>query len=293
MLTAAQYTIKRRRRVESQLEARAKGHMRRRIMADCRSTRRNPRLRSRRTDRRALRRARQPEPAADRGPRAGRPAHHHHRGRELSRLRARHPGPRDDGGVPAPGRALRHALHERRGDRGRLRQAAVRAGRRRQGDQGRGADHRDRRVGEVARNRVRKAPDGLRRERVRDLRRRLLQGQGCDRGRRRRHRDGRGDVPDPLLQQGDRRASARHAARLEDHAGSRAQESEDRVHLEFRDRGNPRRAERRRQRRAGCKNLKTGAVTDHQAPTASSSRSAISRTPRSSRASSRWTSSAT
>ena len=47
----------------------------------------------------------------------------------------------------------------------------------------------------------------------------------------------------------DRRASPRHAARVEDHAGSRAQESEDRFHLGFGDRGNHRRAERWRQRR--------------------------------------------
>ena len=55
---------------------------------------------------------------------------------------------------------------------------------------------------------------GLRRLGVRHLRRLLLQGQGDRRGRRRRHGDGGGDVPDALRTQGDGRAPARRAARL-------------------------------------------------------------------------------
>ncbi len=69
-------------------------------------------------------------------------------------------------------------------------------------------------------HRIREAPDGLRRKRVRDLRRRAFQRQGSGGGRRRRHRDGRGDLPHQVLHEGDGRSSPRVVARLEDHAGS-------------------------------------------------------------------------
>src|ERR1700742_2634373 len=52
-----------------------------------------------------LRRARDAGADADRGHPARRPAHHHDRGRELSRLRRRHPGPVADGADAGAGRA--------------------------------------------------------------------------------------------------------------------------------------------------------------------------------------------
>ncbi len=53
----------------------------------------------------------QPDPGA--GPAARRAAHHHHRCRELSRLRRRDPGPVADGADAEAGRACRHADHRR------------------------------------------------------------------------------------------------------------------------------------------------------------------------------------
>ena len=62
------------------------------------------------------------------------------------------------------------------------------------------ADRRHRRLRPATRPARRAGAHGLRRLGVRHLRRLLLQGQG-DRGRRRRrHRDGGGDLPDPLRQ---------------------------------------------------------------------------------------------
>ena len=107
--------------------------------------------------------------------------------------------------------------------RGRSLQPAVRrqdVGRR--STRAQDADHRDRRVGAAARPAVRADADGPRRVDLRDLRRLLLPRPG-DRGRRRRRLgDGRSDLPDALRVQGDGRAPARHAARVEDHAGQGA-----------------------------------------------------------------------
>ena len=74
---------------------------------------------------------------------------------------------------------------------------------------GAGADHRDRRDREVARHRIREGADGIWRQRMCDLRRRIFQGQGCHRGWRRRHRDGGSDFPDPIRDQGGCHPSAR------------------------------------------------------------------------------------
>ena len=62
-----------------------------------------------RRHRRHLCRARHAGACADRGPAAGRPAHHHHRSGELSRLRRGHSGPLADGADAGAGRACRHA----------------------------------------------------------------------------------------------------------------------------------------------------------------------------------------
>ena len=85
----------------------------------------------------------------------------------------------------------------------------------------------------------------------------------------------------------------RRAARVEDHAGPRPQEPEDRVRVERRRRRGPGRAEgrrRHRRRRRGHRDQARREIADRAA---SSSPSATSRTRSSSRASSRWTSAAT
>src|ERR1019366_431615 len=65
------------------------------------------------------------------------------------------------------------------------------------------------------------------------LRRRIFQGKGSDRGWRRRYRAGGSELPDQIRHQSHHRASPRRAACIEDRAGSRAPQSEDRVHLGF------------------------------------------------------------
>ncbi len=99
----------------------------------------------------------------------------------------------------------------------------------RRGVHGEDAHHRDRRVGEAARPAGRARADGARRLHVRDLRRLLLPRPRDRRRRRRRLGDGGSGVPDEVREQGDARAPARHAARVEDHAGQGEGEPEDRV----------------------------------------------------------------
>jgi hypothetical protein len=67
---------------------------------------------------------------------------------------------------------------------------------------------------------------------LRDLRRVLLPRPRARRRRRRRLRDGGGDVPHEVRLQGHRRAPPRRAARLEDHAGPGLGERQDRLRLE-------------------------------------------------------------
>ena len=120
---------------------------------------------------------------------------------------------------------------------------------------------------------------GRGRLRVRHLRRLLLPGPGARGGRRWRLGDGGGDLPHEVRLQGDDRPSARRVPRIEDHAGARPREPQDRGRLEHGGRGDPRRGCRHRRaaprhrRRASC---------ESSAPTASSSRSATPRTPSSS-----------
>ena len=92
---------------------------------------------------------------------------------------------------------------------------------------------RDRRAGALARSAVGAEVQGLRRLRLRHLRRLLLQEQGSARDRRRQHR-GRGSaVPHQLRLQGDGGAPARCVPRREDPAGPAVQESEDQRDLGF------------------------------------------------------------
>ena len=133
---------------------------------------------------------------------------------------------------------------------------------------------------------------GQRRLRLRDLRRLLLQGQGGARRRRRRHRDGGGHLPHQVRDQGARAPPPRHAARVEDHAGPGAGEPEDRASSGTRRGRGDARATARGHRRA-AEEPEDGRRHASCRAGASSSRSATSPTPRSSRASSRWTTSAT
>ena len=104
---------------------------------------------------------------------------------------------------------------------------------------------RHRRDRALARSPARAALPGTRPVGLRHLRRRLLQGEGARRGRRRRLGDGGGDLPHPLRDQGDARPPARRVPRLADHDRPRAREPEDRVHHE---RGRRRRSRRRKGR---------------------------------------------
>ena len=80
---------------------------------------------------------------------------------------------------------------------------------------------------------------------VRHLRRLLLPRPGHRRGRRRRLRDGGGDLPHPVRPHGDDRPPPRRAARLQDHAGARVRQRQDPVLLEQRGRRRPRRRQGR------------------------------------------------
>ena len=87
------------------------------------------------------------------------------------------------------------------------------------------ADHRDRRAGALARSALRAEVQGLRRLRLRHLRRLLLSQQGSGRDRRRQYR-GRGSaVPHQFRLQGHGRAPARRVPRREDPAGPAVQAS--------------------------------------------------------------------
>ena len=163
----------------------------------------------------------------------------------------------------------------------------------RQAGQGRGRDHFDRRVGKAAGDRIGKTLDGLRCERMRHLRRRILQRQGSDRGWRRRYRDGGSELPDQIRHQSHDRASPRRAACIEDHAGLRAPQSEDWVPLGIRQSTRFLATEKRRERRQAEKSQERRdrrAQDRRRLPPKSPL--VISRTPRSSRAEPRWTRSA-
>ena len=106
---------------------------------------------------------------------------------------------------------------------------------------------------------------GLRRLRLRHLRRLLLQGQGGDRGRRRQHRGRGGDLPHQLREQGHRRASPRQLPRREDHAGAPVQEPEDRGGLgHARSRRSSAAADPKTVTGVQLKNVKTGAITERK-----------------------------
>ena len=113
--------------------------------------RRHHRLRPRRLDRRHLRRPRAAEARGPLRPAAGRPAHHHHRRRELPGLPRGHPGPLADGRDAGPGRARGRRGRARPRGQGRPVQAPLPPDLQlRRGVPGRDGDHRHRRPGQVA-----------------------------------------------------------------------------------------------------------------------------------------------
>ena len=74
----------------------------------------------------------------------------------------------------------------------------------------------------------------------------FFRGQRDRRRRRRRLGDGRGDLPHQVRRQGHRRPPPRRAARVEDHAGPRVRQPQDRVRVEHGRRRRGRRARRSR-----------------------------------------------
>jgi hypothetical protein len=159
------------------------------------------RLGTRRLHRGHLCGARHAGAAADPGHPARRTAHDHHRCRELSGLRRRHPGAVADGPDARPGRACRHRDRHRPHRRGRRDPAPVPAdGRFGRHLHLRRAHHRHGRPGELAGAAQRGDVQGLRRVGLRHLRRVLLPRQEGRGGRRRQHGGGGSAVPDPLCQ---------------------------------------------------------------------------------------------
>ena len=247
-----------------------------------------------RADRRALHRARQPEAAAHRGARGRRPADADDDGGELARVPGRHHGPRPDGRdarAGASGSAPRSCRATSRASTCSRRPFTI-ALAEGQADHDRLADHRDRRVGALARHRIRSQAVGPRRLHLRHLRRLLLPRQADRRRRRRRLGDGGGDLPDAVRVEGHRHPPPRLAARVEDHAGQGVRESQDRVRLGLGDRrGQGRRQGRgHRHRRAQPEDRAAHASCRS---TACSSPSATRRTRRSSRGRSSSTPTAT
>ena len=94
--------------------------------------------------------------------------------------------------------------------------------------------HLDRRAGAHARSRLRAPAARPRRLDVRDVRRVLLPRPRHRRRRRWRLRARGGDLPHAVRRQGHDHPPPQGAARLEDHAGPRVREPEDRVPLEQR-----------------------------------------------------------
>ena len=192
----------------------------------------DPGLGPRGLHRRHLCRARHAEARADPGRPARRPAHHHHRRRELSGLRRCHPGPLAHGADAGPGRARRHRNHHGPHLEGGPEGAPDPPRRRfRRSLHLRHADHLHRRPGALARHRLGADLQGLRRLRLRHLRRLLLQEQGSGRRRRRQHRGRGSDLPDQFRQARHRRSPPRSFPRREDPAGAPVQEPQDRSDL--------------------------------------------------------------
>ena len=227
---------------------------------------------------RAVRRARRPGAARDRGLRLGRPADDHERCRELPRLRRRDHGAGDDVRLPPPGRALRRGVHHRRRHPGRP------LGSGRSGSSSATTstwravrDRGDGRQRPLARDRVGGAAQGPRRLRLRHLRRIVLPGQGGLRRRRRRLRVRGGAVPDEVRLARAPRAPPRRVPRVEDHGRPRGRQRQARLRPQRR--GDARCSATPRSRACACAAPRP-ARRGTSRPTGCSSRSGTTRTRR-------------
>ena len=117
---------------------------------------------------------------------------------------------------------------------------------------------------------------------LRHLRRRVLQGQADDHRRRRRLRDGGGDLPREVRREGHDRAPPRRVPRVEDHARARPRGREHRVEDAVRRRGVPSPASTAASATRRCATSRPARPRSCRW-TARSSRSATSRSRRSSR----------
>ncbi len=152
------------------------------------------RVRTGRLHRSHLCRTRDAGAGADRWPGAGRPADDHDGCGELSGFRGAHHGSATDGADAPAGGECRRPARLRRRDRGRSGQPALPSHLRQRRDlDHRCADHRHRRPGQMAGPAERGNLQGLRRVRLRDLRRLLLPRQARS-GRRRRQFGRRGSA---------------------------------------------------------------------------------------------------
>ncbi len=180
-----------------------------------------------------LRRAGDARAPADRRRPDGRPAHHHHRGGELSRLRRGDPGAVVGGANARPGASHGHDVRGGPGHRrGPVAPAVPPGGGDRPDLHLRRPDHRHGRPGQMARPGVGAEVPGLRRLGLRHLRRLLLPRQGGRGGRRRQHRGRGGALPHQLRLQGHTCPPSRRAAGREGHADAPAAAPQDRDGLE-------------------------------------------------------------
>ena len=178
------------------------------------------RLRPRRLHRRHLFGARQPGAHDRRRHAARRPDDHHHRCRELPRLRRRRTRPLADGADAEASRACRDAHDPRRDHGGRFLVPPVPGeGRFRRHLFGRYRHRVDRRASTLARPGGRAEVHGLRRVGLRHLRRIFLPRAGGGSDRRRQYRGRGGPLPDQSRQQSHARPPPRFAALGENPAG--------------------------------------------------------------------------
>jgi hypothetical protein len=198
-------------------------------------------------------------------------------------------GPGSDGAFPRARRALQHRNRVRPHPHGPSAGTADPAFRRQRRLHLRRADHRHRRQRDVSRAAVRAGFHGARCFRLRHLRRVFLQGPGCRRGRRRQHRRRRSALPDQHRAQSDVDPPSRQVSRRADHGRSFDGEGA-RRQGRVEDIPRSRRSARRRfgRHRRAHQGRQLGRIGADSRCRVFSSRSGIGRTPKSSRASSTW-----